>query len=70
MSWILGFVDPRIVLNMRPYKSTKTIWKYLLKVYHQDNTTCRFQLECEIASYTPLHLGDFLWFSEFVGKIF
>jgi hypothetical protein len=25
MSWILGSVDPLIVLNLRPYKSTKTM---------------------------------------------
>ena len=25
MSWILGSVDPRIVLNLRPYKSVKTV---------------------------------------------
>ncbi|KAK0595964.1 hypothetical protein LWI29_011505 [Acer saccharum] len=52
MSWILGFVDPLIVLNLRPYKTVKTMWEYLLKVYHQDNTACRFQLEYEIANYT------------------
>jgi hypothetical protein len=34
MSWILGSVDPLIVLNLRPYKSEKTMWEYLLKVYH------------------------------------
>jgi hypothetical protein len=34
MSWILGFVDCLIVLNLRPYKSAKTMWEYLLKVYH------------------------------------
>jgi hypothetical protein len=34
MSWILGSLDPLIVLNLRPYKSAKTMWEYLLKVYH------------------------------------
>ncbi|TXG57941.1 hypothetical protein EZV62_015770 [Acer yangbiense] len=33
MSWILGFVDPLIVLNLRPYKTAKTMWEYLLKDY-------------------------------------
>jgi hypothetical protein len=42
MSWILGFVDPLIVLNLRPYKSAKTMWEYLLKVYYQDNTARHF----------------------------
>ncbi|TXG71326.1 hypothetical protein EZV62_006261 [Acer yangbiense] len=31
MSWILGSIDPLIVLNLRPYKTAKTMWEYLLK---------------------------------------
>jgi len=34
MSWILEHVDPLIVLNLRAYKTAKTIWGYMLKVYH------------------------------------
>jgi len=33
MSWILGSVDPLIVLNLRPYKTAKTMWEYVKKVY-------------------------------------
>jgi hypothetical protein len=49
MSWILRYVDPLIVLNLRAYKIAQTMREYLLKVYHQDNTAHRFQLEYEIA---------------------
>ncbi|TXG56864.1 hypothetical protein EZV62_018177 [Acer yangbiense] len=65
MSWILGFVDPLIVLNLRPYKTAKTMWEYLLKVYHQDNTARRFQLEYEIANYTQGNLSIQDYFSSF-----
>jgi hypothetical protein len=37
----------------------------LLKVYHQDNTACRFQLEYEIASYTQGNLSIQEYFSGF-----
>jgi hypothetical protein len=33
MSWILGSIDPLIVLNLRPYKTAKTMWEYVKKVY-------------------------------------
>ncbi|KAK0584328.1 hypothetical protein LWI29_011194 [Acer saccharum] len=65
MSWILGSVDPLIVLNLRPYKTAKTMWEYLLKVYHQDNTAHRFQLEYEIANYTQGNLSIQDYFSSF-----
>lgn len=37
MSWVLGSVDPNIVLNLRPYKTAATMWNYLKKVYNQNN---------------------------------
>ncbi|XP_060190338.1 uncharacterized protein LOC132619451 [Lycium barbarum] len=51
MTWILGSIDPLIVLNLRPYKTAKAMWDYLQKVYNQDNSTRRFKLEHEIANY-------------------
>ncbi|KAH0648567.1 hypothetical protein KY285_033815 [Solanum tuberosum] len=52
MTWILGSIDPLIVLNLRPYKTAKAMWDYLQKVYNQDNSARRFQLEYEIANYS------------------
>jgi hypothetical protein len=71
MSWILRSIDPLIMLNLRPYKIVKTMWEYLLKVYHQDNTTRRFQLEYEITSYTQGNLSiekDFFGFQNLWGE--
>jgi hypothetical protein len=65
VSRILESVDPLIVLNLRPYKTTKTMWEYLLKMYHQDNNARRFQLEYEIASYTQGNLSILEHFSGF-----
>lgn len=65
MSWILRFIDPLIVLNLRPYKTAKTMWEYLLKIYHQDNSAHRFQLEYEIANFTRGNLSIQEYFSGF-----
>jgi len=51
MSWVLGSVDPNIVLNLRPYKTAATMWNYLKKVYNQNNAARRFQLEHDIALF-------------------
>ncbi|KAG8385238.1 hypothetical protein BUALT_Bualt03G0021300 [Buddleja alternifolia] len=48
MSWILGSVDPSILLNLKPYKTSRQMWEYLKKVYNQTNTARRFQLELEL----------------------
>ncbi|KAH0740465.1 hypothetical protein KY290_033508 [Solanum tuberosum] len=52
MTWILGSIDPLIVLNLRPDKTAKAMWDYLQKVYNQDNSARRFQLEYDIANYS------------------
>ncbi|RDX60304.1 hypothetical protein CR513_61566, partial [Mucuna pruriens] len=33
IAWILGFVDPTIILNLQPYQVFATMWTYLKKVY-------------------------------------
>ena len=48
MSWILGSMEPSMILNLRPYKSSKDMWGYLKKVYNQSNAARRFQLELEL----------------------
>ncbi|KAJ8747052.1 hypothetical protein K2173_011373 [Erythroxylum novogranatense] len=65
MTWILGYVDPLIVLNLRPYKTAKAMWDYLKKVYNQDNTARRFQLENDIANYSQGSLSIQEYFSGF-----
>ena len=65
MTWILGSVDALIFLNLRPYTAAKSMWEYLKKVYYQDNTPRRSQLEYEIASYTQGDLSIQDYFSGF-----
>ncbi|XP_031253946.1 uncharacterized protein LOC116111928 [Pistacia vera] len=65
MTWILGSMDPIIVLNLRPYKTAKSMWEYLKKVYNQVNIARRSQLEYEIASYTQGDLSIQDYFSGF-----
>ncbi|KAJ0014558.1 hypothetical protein Pint_19762 [Pistacia integerrima] len=65
MTWILGSVDPIIVLNLRPYKTAKSMWAYLKKVYNQENIARRSQLEYEIAGYTQGDLSIQDYFSGF-----
>ena len=48
MSWILGSLEPSILLNLRPYKTSREMWEYLKKIYNQSNTARRFQLELEL----------------------
>ena len=66
-----------IVFNLRPYKIAKDMWEYLKKVYNQDNTARRFQLEYDIVNYSQgnLSIQDYffglqsLW-AEFVDIVY
>ena len=37
MSWILGSVDPQLILNLRPFKTAKDV-ELLEKIYQQGNS--------------------------------
>ncbi|XP_068666357.1 uncharacterized protein [Aristolochia californica] len=52
MTWILASIEPHLVLNLRPYKTTTDMWNYLHKVYHQTSTARRFQVKYEMANFT------------------
>lgn len=65
MTWILGSIDPLIVLNLRPYKTAKAMWDYLQKVYNQDHSARGFQLKYEIANYSQGGLSIQDYFSGF-----
>ena len=64
MTWILASVDQLIVFNLRSYKIAKDMWEYL-KVFNQDNTARRFQLEYDIANYSQGNLSIQDYFSRF-----
>ncbi|KAJ0047007.1 hypothetical protein Pint_05362 [Pistacia integerrima] len=61
MSWILGSMEPHLILSLRPHRSAKAMWNYLKQVYNQDNNARRFQLKLAIANYTQgdLSLQDY-----------
>ena len=42
MAWIIGSVDPHIVLNLRPFNTADKIWVYLKKIYNHNNTARGF----------------------------
>ncbi|XP_039687391.1 uncharacterized protein [Medicago truncatula] len=67
MSWVLGSVDPNIVLNLRPYKTAATMWDYLKKVYNQNNAARRFQLEHDIALFKQDSLSISEFYSQFMN---
>lgn len=47
-SWLLQTINPSILVNLRPYKTTKAMWNYVKKVYDQNSSAKRFQLKYEI----------------------
>nr|GMC82763.1 Retrovirus-related Pol polyprotein from transposon TNT 1-94 [Ipomoea batatas] len=49
MSWILGSVEPSILLSLKPYKTSRGMWDYLKNVYNQSNSAQRFQLELKLS---------------------
>ena len=42
MSWILGSIEPHLIMSLRPHRSAKAIWNHLATVYNQDNNGRRF----------------------------
>ncbi|KAK2396270.1 putative mitochondrial protein [Trifolium repens] len=67
MTWIIGSVDPKIVLNLRPFNTAAKMWKYLEKIYSQNNTARRFQLEHEIAIFQQESLSISEFYSHFMN---
>lgn len=44
-------MESHLILNLKPHKTAKEMWKYLKKVYHSRNSACQYLLEFEIAQY-------------------
>jgi len=42
MSWILGSIEPHLILPLRPHRFAKARWNYLKQVYLQENNARRF----------------------------
>src|SRR4051812_17921189 len=67
MAWIIGSVDPTIVLNLRPFNTAAKMWAYLKKVYSQNNAARRFQLEHDIAISQQDSLSISEFYSHFIN---
>ena len=65
MSWILGSVEPSILLNLRPYKTSREKWEYLKKLYNQSNIARRFQLELELGQLSQGSMSIQEFYSSF-----
>jgi len=61
VAWILGSVEPNIILNLRSSQTAAQMWTYLKKIYSQQNTTRRFQLKHELSTLQQdsLSISDF-----------
>ena len=35
MTWIIGSVEPNIILNLRPFNTAAKMWDYLKKIYNK-----------------------------------
>ncbi|KAG6735328.1 hypothetical protein POTOM_062110 [Populus tomentosa] len=67
MSWILGSMEHSMLLNLKPYKSSREMWDYLKKVYNQSNTARRFQLELELGQLSQGSMSIQEFYSSFVN---
>ena len=67
MSWILGSMEHFMLLNLKPYKSSREMWDYLKKVYNQSNTARRFQLELELGQLSQGSMSIQEFYSSFVN---
>lgn len=65
MAWVISSIESNIVLNLRPFKTAAQMWEHLKKLYSQNNTARRFQLEHELASLQQDSLSIFDFYSCF-----
>ena len=66
MSWLLGSVEPHIIINLWAHHSAQSMWNYLKKGYHQDNDAHRFRLEHAIAMFQHGSLSIQDYYSTFL----
>ncbi|KAG6529275.1 hypothetical protein ZIOFF_011472 [Zingiber officinale] len=67
ISWLLGSIEAHMVNNLGPFNTAKEIWDYLKRIYHQDNTARRFQLELEIGNFSQGDLSIEQYYSRFLN---
>jgi len=67
MAWIIGSVDPNIVLNLIPFATAAKMWEYLKRSYSQNNSARRFQLEHEISVFQQESFSISEFYSHFMN---
>ncbi|XP_062170515.1 uncharacterized protein LOC133876245 [Alnus glutinosa] len=66
-SWLLSSVEPYMVNNLRGFTTTKAMWDYLRRIYYQDNSARKFQLEFDIGNYRQGNLSIEQFYSGFIN---
>ena len=56
ISWLLGTIEPHLSTNLWCFSTTQAKWAYLHRIYHQDHSAQKFQLEIEVSSYSQANL--------------
>ncbi|XP_019438976.1 PREDICTED: uncharacterized protein LOC109344679 [Lupinus angustifolius] len=68
ITWILGSIESQMVNNLRSFFISKEMWDYLKRIYNQNNTAKRFQLELDIANYKQDNLSIQGYYSRFLNR--
>jgi len=66
-SWLLSSVEPHMVNNLRGFTIAKAMWDYLRRIYFQDNSARKFQLELDIGNYRQGNLSIEQFYSGFIN---
>ncbi|XP_071921648.1 retrovirus-related Pol polyprotein from transposon RE1 isoform X2 [Coffea arabica] len=67
ISWILASVEAHMVNNLRSFGTAREMWGFLQRIYHQNNTARRFQLEHEISTFSQGNLSIEQYYSGFIN---
>jgi len=67
ISWILASIEGHMVKNLHSFGTAREMWDYLKRIYHQDNTARRFQLEFDISNFSQGNLSIKQYYSGFVN---
>ncbi|KAJ0025637.1 hypothetical protein Pint_07648 [Pistacia integerrima] len=65
-SWLLNSIEPHMVNNLRGFTTVKAMWNYRRRIYYQDNSARKFQLELDIGNYRQGNLSIEQFYSGFI----
>ncbi|XP_042988671.1 uncharacterized protein LOC122316204 [Carya illinoinensis] len=67
ISWLLSSVEPHMVNNLQSFTTAKEMWDHFRRVYYQENTARKFQVELEISSYKQGNLSIEQFYARFLN---